>query len=250
MKKIILFLISILIFVSLIDVAFSAPMSWGVALNHETKECAGYWGGDEFTSYVLPDGWKEYYPDYSKYEETGKLVIETEIGDCDFSKGNEDECCNQLGYTFVSQNIGKGKTTSWGLMKILGSLSCFIFFPIVILLIIIFVVLKIKTKSFIPFLESCSKKGLFIGAIIGVLCTLSYYSNLGFSGCATTHPIGILFVFLSVPLHGILHLSFNYISFIFESFALGLFSWFFINLLYFSLVGWIVGFIIRELRKK
>jgi len=39
-----------------------APAPWGIALNHETKECAGYWGGDEYKGYPLPAGWTAYYP--------------------------------------------------------------------------------------------------------------------------------------------------------------------------------------------
>jgi len=244
MKKLIFLLISLLISVLLSDVVFSASMPWGIALNYETKECAGYWGGDEFTSYALPSGWKDYYPDYSKYEETGKLIIETEIGNCDFSIGNEEDCCNQLGYAFVAQNIGKGKTTSWGLMEMLGSLACFIFFPIVILLVIIFIILKIKTKSFIPFLEGYPRKGLFIGFIVGLLSSLSFYSILHFSGCALIYPIANLFAVLSFPVSGITYFFFDETSLSFWFFLLIL------NLLYFGLIGWILGLLIQKIKKK
>ena len=33
-------------------VALFAPMPWGLALNHNTEECAGFWGGDECMIFV------------------------------------------------------------------------------------------------------------------------------------------------------------------------------------------------------
>ena len=80
-----------------------APAPYGIAINYETKECAGYWGGDEFVYYTLPAGWVEYYPD-----DNG--LIQTEIGACEYGWNYNDtveDCCNELGYTYVSENIGK-----------------------------------------------------------------------------------------------------------------------------------------------
>lgn len=81
-----------------------APWPWGIALNHETKVCGGYWGGDEYVSHPLPEGWVDYYPGYGN-------VVETEIGSCtlaDPSRAEEVErCCQELGYSYVGQNIGE-----------------------------------------------------------------------------------------------------------------------------------------------
>jgi len=81
-----------------------APARWGIALNHETKECAGYWGGDEHKGYPLPAGWTAYYP----HE---RNLIQTEIGVCTWDYTNdetrEELCCQELGYTYVAKNIGK-----------------------------------------------------------------------------------------------------------------------------------------------
>ena len=88
----------------------AAPAPWGLAINTETKECAGYWGGDEFVDYKLPDGWKAYYPT-SDPEHNLWSIIKTDAGDCSFQIQKEEACCMELGYTFVSDNIGKGQKT-------------------------------------------------------------------------------------------------------------------------------------------
>ena len=80
----------------------AAPEPWGIALNHKTKECAGFWAGDEFTYYGLQEGWQDYYEDY----ESGYRIIKTDIGECNFSLEDEEVCCNELNYTFISDNIG------------------------------------------------------------------------------------------------------------------------------------------------
>ena len=80
------------------------PAPWGIALNYETKECAGYWGGDEHKGYPLPSGWTAYYP-------TERNLIRTEIGACtwDYSdyQTREKRCCQELGYTYIAKNIGE-----------------------------------------------------------------------------------------------------------------------------------------------
>jgi hypothetical protein len=86
-------------------VSLFAPAMWGIALNQETQECAGYWSGDEFTHYPLPSGWKAYYPD-----EDG--LIHTDIGVCRLPA---QDCCQQLGDTFVAENIGKEHKTKTNL---------------------------------------------------------------------------------------------------------------------------------------
>jgi len=92
-----------------------APMPWGIALNHETRECGGYWGGDEYAGYRLPEGWVDYYPRMG--------IIETEVGSCSFpdtsgfeapSEGRAEvveACCQELGYTYAGTPIGTRRTS-------------------------------------------------------------------------------------------------------------------------------------------
>jgi len=87
--------------------AFAAPAPWGIAVNYDTNECAGYWGGDEFTGYGLPDGWKAYYPNYGN----DGANITTDEGECTFEYDHEEDCCRQLGIKYVAKNIGAGDKT-------------------------------------------------------------------------------------------------------------------------------------------
>ena len=89
---------------SFINSASAAPAPWGIAINEEIQECAGYWSGDEFSQHYLPDGWDAYYPSF----ETGISQIETPVGSCDWIYDEERACCADLGYTYVSDNIGVG----------------------------------------------------------------------------------------------------------------------------------------------
>jgi hypothetical protein len=59
--------------------------------------------------YHLPDGWKSFFPKYDP--ETKKTTLATDIGECDFKMREEAKCCDQLGYKFVSDNIGKDQKT-------------------------------------------------------------------------------------------------------------------------------------------
>jgi len=116
------FLISILVLVY--SVVYAAPAMWGLALNHETKECGGFWAGDEYVRFYLPEGWEVYYPDIDKG------IIETEIGTCNYTTPNSmEECCNQLGYTFVGENVGEGHTTPLGWKRM--------FFPLIVVALVI-----------------------------------------------------------------------------------------------------------------
>jgi len=117
----------------------SAPAPWGIALNHETKECSAYWAGDEFVSFELPSGWKDYYPDYSKTSS----IIETEIGECNFSRRNEESCCEQLGYKYVDLDL---ESTSTGLReeRFLESVLPFVFVLIILIAGIIFYFFKLR----------------------------------------------------------------------------------------------------------
>jgi hypothetical protein len=101
MQKIISILLLFIVTVSMSSIAYAAPAMWGIAINPDTKECAGYWAGDESTRYNLPNGWQDYYPGGNDYS------INTPHGKC--TGLNESECCEALGLPFVSSNIGKGK---------------------------------------------------------------------------------------------------------------------------------------------
>jgi len=149
MKKIYILIVLGVLFLS-INFVYSAPAPWGIALNHETKQCAGYWMGDEFWQYELPSGWKAYYPNYTRYQETGKLIIETEIGECNFWRGNESECCNQLGYGFVKRNIGKGSVTPFYFRYLIFSrygILIILFVIVVLFFVVRYLLKKFKKKK-------------------------------------------------------------------------------------------------------
>ncbi len=97
-----------------------APARWGIALNRQTRECAGYWAGDEYMNYTLPQGWEAYYPD-------DQGIIQTGDGSCEWRSTDvekrAEECCKALGYSYVSSNIGRGKVTLLS-MLVLGVPVC------------------------------------------------------------------------------------------------------------------------------
>lgn len=177
--------ILILIFVFSVNTVYSAPYGLGIAINKETKECTGYGPGDEFTRNILPEGWKFYSPDYDKgifrgncikgtndcpdefqciidkinliiprcYQYEGQCqgacegigIIETEIGNCYYQLYQDEFCCNQLGYTYVSKDIAKTRLISLGYGRLLFSplgLTITILF-----LIILFFVIKYLFKK-------------------------------------------------------------------------------------------------------
>jgi hypothetical protein len=85
-----------------------APLPRGIALNVQTKECAGYWGGDEYMSSTLPEGWVAYYPG-------NDLIIKTEFGSCAYASTGEYEaaenCCRELGYEYVGPQTGTARAS-------------------------------------------------------------------------------------------------------------------------------------------
>ncbi len=91
-----------LILALLAGTAAAAPAPWGIAVNQGAGECAGYWPGDEYVAYGLPEGWNQYMPSYGKDGAT----VATESGSCTFEYGREEECCRQLGLRYVAKNIG------------------------------------------------------------------------------------------------------------------------------------------------
>ncbi|MDO8537495.1 MAG: hypothetical protein Q7S21_01290 [archaeon] len=90
MKKLILIILAILLN---LNIAFSAPGPWGIAINKGTQQCTAYWPGDEFVSYELPTGWSGYFPDQYVEFKTNKGKV------CFVERYGEDSwnnCCNQL----------------------------------------------------------------------------------------------------------------------------------------------------------
>jgi hypothetical protein len=85
-----------------------APLPPRIALNHQTKECAVLYGGDEYISTLPPEGWVEYYPGRGN-------IVETEVGSCTFSPSGElgaaERCCRELGYRYIDEDIGRTRFT-------------------------------------------------------------------------------------------------------------------------------------------
>ncbi len=93
-----------------VSLVHAAPAPRGIALNHESRECAGFWPGDEFVIYTLPEHWKPYFPEYNP--KTGITTLVTDRGVCDYKRtGDEEKCCKELGYKYVIDNIGYNKKT-------------------------------------------------------------------------------------------------------------------------------------------
>jgi hypothetical protein len=96
-----------------------APAPWGIALNHGTQECGGYWAGDEYSRSELEPGWTDYYPD-------DQGMIETDIGSCTFGSGpsgDAERCCEELGYTYAGPSVGIARLSP--LMTLfLGGAAC------------------------------------------------------------------------------------------------------------------------------
>jgi len=104
MNKYLFFLI---IFLSLAFSVSATPMPWGIALNENTDECAGYWGGDEFGFNPLPERWIAIYPWSDNWNKISS------VGECNLQGRDTDVysklCCEKLGYQYVSENIGLEK---------------------------------------------------------------------------------------------------------------------------------------------
>jgi hypothetical protein len=143
MEKKYYWIVGILFAISIfVNIGYSVPAPQRLALNHETNECAMYWAGDEFTYYELPSGWKSYYIDY----DSG--FVETEIGSCNITPRTEnpgyEECCNQLGYTYIPGNIGK--KTGERIMPTSG-IFLFVIVPVTVISLIAIVIYFIFRKK-------------------------------------------------------------------------------------------------------
>lgn len=146
MKK---YLISLILLLFFPLTTLAAPAPWGIAINNQTKECAVYWSGDEFTHYRLPEGWQEYYP--ANYD--GSREIGTPYGKCNFE--NEEVCCQELGLKYITGNIGERQnikmTTRINMMYHSGQLfesGAIVLFLLVIIVLFI-IIRKIRKKIII-----------------------------------------------------------------------------------------------------
>lgn len=123
----------------------SAPAPWGIAINSGTRECGGYWAGDEYVSARLPDGWKAYYPE-------GSDIIKTEFGDCEFRKdvgdspGEEEKCCKELVLNFVSADVGETGFFSYPMINLLMMGIIFILFVVGLIVLMVWIIKRLRKK--------------------------------------------------------------------------------------------------------
>ena len=96
-----------------------APMPWGIAIDPAGGQCTGYWGGDEYFQYDLPQEWQAYYPAGSS--------IETPYGTCQWQSddwdGRAQKCCQELGLSYLDDELGSRHLTGFTWL-ILGGLCC------------------------------------------------------------------------------------------------------------------------------
>ena len=104
-----------ILLVSLSALAFAlAPAKEIFVLNHEQKQCAWFWPGDEYVYYAPPEPWQAATPNSDG-------LIQTQFGSCSFEAVDNNEisaeaCCQQLGYTFIGNIKGVVAKRDYGLM--------------------------------------------------------------------------------------------------------------------------------------
>ena len=79
-----------------------APLPPQVAINPETKECGNFWGGDEYGGYQLSPPWK--IVNYGTPVQIGAGVYQWDGG---ISSASVESFCKQIGYTYLSGNLGQ-----------------------------------------------------------------------------------------------------------------------------------------------
>jgi hypothetical protein len=104
-------IIILITFLAIPCLVSAEPLPWGIAINPETEQCTGFWGGDEFTAYELPNGWVDYYPTAG---ENNSVIIQTEFGKCNFVHYMYKECCNEIGLEYIEDLGVESKITEWG----------------------------------------------------------------------------------------------------------------------------------------
>jgi hypothetical protein len=126
-----------------------APAMIIFVLNHEQKQCATFWPGDEYVYYRPPEPWQEANPDSNG-------MLQSQFGSCNYNEvkkgtiSNED-CCQKLGYTFIGQIEGVVEKRDYGLT--IGLLIWLLFIlinrywvPIAIFLVIILAVYLLRKR--------------------------------------------------------------------------------------------------------
>lgn len=130
-NAILIFSLSIF-FISIIS---SAPSPWGIAINPETEQCTAFWPGDEFSRCSLPEGWNYHSP--SEYI-NNTHIIKTEFGNCNFTKGLEEKCCNQLNLEYIKDPGIKCIETDWAKQQEYSGINFIgLFSGVIIILLII-----------------------------------------------------------------------------------------------------------------
>ena len=98
-NKTTLILLVFLLLLSFSKICSATMAASGPALNEKTKQCGGFYGGDEKKLYDIPEGWKVDFENEDvrkKFEQCGWYSGER----------NLKECCEQLNYNFIEGNIG------------------------------------------------------------------------------------------------------------------------------------------------
>jgi len=225
-----------------IGLVLAAPAPWGIAINEETQECAGYWGGDEFVGYALPEGWANYYPDYSE----GSSYISTAVGECNFTRYNEEDCCNELGLTYVSDNIGERNATAAGDESDWSNISVILFIALLILFPLFLVIMKLTRGSHLPFVKNYLTKCGIFGVWFGLMSSLAFYSIMSITPAMSLNLLTGLFVYPSLPVHLLIQSLTGHYGY---GNLLTYLIILLLNLVYFSFIAIAIGYIIKKFRK-
>lgn len=91
-----IFIVFIVVFVANTNFVLAVPMPRYFVINEQAKQCGVYWGGDEFSQYELPIGWKIYEP-------IRNLTLKTPYGTCNGDVGKQyyQGCAQQIGFKYV-----------------------------------------------------------------------------------------------------------------------------------------------------
>jgi hypothetical protein len=117
-----------------------APMPLQIAINPETKECGLYSGGDEYVGYYLSPPWKIIGYGTPVQIETGVYEWNGSV-----SISGIESFCNQIGYTFVSGNLGEERGIYyWTILAYI--VFIYKFAPLIVILIAIFLFLRWANK--------------------------------------------------------------------------------------------------------
>jgi hypothetical protein len=125
-----------------------APALPFFVLNHEQKQCAFVYGGDEYVYYGPPEPWQQ-----AESDKNG--MIHTQYGSCNLNEvnfanqQNAEACCQKLGYTFIGTIEGVVEKRDYGLIfgQIISYLGIPCGIPIAALLLYFFAVKRSIDKQ-------------------------------------------------------------------------------------------------------